>query len=128
MDGLRPLADLIGRVLLSVMFILGGIQKIGGYDGAAGYMESAGVPAILLPLVIILELGGGVLLLIGFQTRIVAFLLGGFCVIAAIIFHSDFSQQMQMILFMKNLAIAGGMGVVFAHGAGALSIDGRRGR
>jgi len=112
------LSLLAGRALLSVMFITAGFGKIGAYAGTAAYMESAGVPGWLLPAVIALELGGGLAVLAGFQAKIAALLLAGFTLLAAIIFHSDFSQPMQSILFSKNLAIAGGFLLLFAHGAG----------
>jgi putative oxidoreductase len=115
-------ATLVGRVLISVMFIMAGYSKIGGYEGTQGYMESMGVPGSLLPVVIALELLGGIAVLIGYQTKIAAFLLGGFTFLAAIIFHSDFSQQMQMILFMKNLAISGAFLLLFVHGPGQWAV------
>jgi putative oxidoreductase len=115
-------ATLVGRVLISVMFIMAGYSKIGGYEGTQGYMESMGVPGSLLPVVIALELLGGIAVLIGYQTKIAAFLLGGFTFLAAIIFHSDFSQQMEMILFMKNLAISGAFLLLFVHGPGQWAV------
>ncbi len=116
-------ATLVGRALIAVMFIMAGYSKIGGYEGTQGYMESMGVPGSLLPVVIALELLGGIAVLIGYQTRIAAFLLGGFTFLAAIIFHSDFSQQMQMILFMKNLAISGAFLLLFVHGPGRWALN-----
>ena len=115
-------ATLVGRALISVMFIMAGYSKIGGYEGTQGYMESMGVPGSLLPVVIALELLGGIAVLVGYQTKIAAFLLGGFTFLAAIIFHSDFSQQMQMILFMKNLAISGAFLLLFVHGPGQWAV------
>ena len=122
MDQLQKSIAPIGRFLLSLMFILAGYNKIGGYTGTQGYMEAMGVPGMLLPLVIILELLGGIALLIGWQTRVVAFLLAGFTVIANLIFH-NLTDQMQSLLFMKNLSIAGGLLMVTALGAGAFSLD-----
>lgn len=116
-------AQLAGRALLSVIFIMAGINKIGAYAGTQGYMESMGVPGALLPLVIALEIGGGLAVLLGWQTRLAAFLLAGFCLVSAAIFHADFGDQMQSIMFMKNLAIAGGLLTLFASGAGAWSLD-----
>jgi len=117
------LSLLAGRALLSAMFITAGFGKIGAYAGTAAYMESAGVPGWLLPAVIALELGGGLAVLAGFQAKIAALLLAGFTLLAAIIFHSDFSQPMQSILFSKNLAIAGGFLLLFAHGAGDWTVQ-----
>ena len=114
---------LIGRVLLATIFILSGFSKIGGYAGTVGYMEAKGVPGILLPLVILTELGGGLCILAGFQTRIVALLLAGFCLVSAVLFHFQPADQGQMVNFMKNLAIAGGFLVLMSNGAGAYSID-----
>ncbi len=125
MEKSTPVIELAGRILLSIMFIMAGYSKIGGYEGTQGYMEAMGVSGMLLPLVIILELGGGLLLLAGFQARIVAFLLAGFCLLSGFIFHFQPAEQMQMIMFMKNITIAGGLLFIVAHGAGALSIDAR---
>lgn len=123
MEKSTPFIELAGRILLSIMFIMAGFSKIGGYEGTQGYMEAMGVPGMLLPLVILLELGGGLLLLAGFQARIVAFLLAGFCLLSGFIFHFQPAEQMQMIMFMKNITIAGGLLFVVARGAGMLSVD-----
>ena len=117
------LATLAGRFLMSFIFIMAGMNKITGYAGTQGYMESMGVPGMLLPLVILLELGGGVLLLIGWNTRFSAFLLAGFSLLAAFIFHFKPDDQIQMIMLMKNLAISGGLLYIFASGPGAWSVD-----
>lgn len=115
-------AALLGRILLAVPFIMAGYGKIGGYEGTQGYMAAMGVPGSLLPAVIAVELLGGIAVLIGFQTRIAAILLGGFTMLAALIFHMDFSQQMQMILFTKNVAIAGGFLMLVAFGSGKWAV------
>jgi putative oxidoreductase len=117
--------QLTGRVLMSVIFITAGISKIGAFTNTQGYMESMGVPGELLPLVIALEVGAGFAVLIGWQTRISAFLLAGFSVLSALVFHADFGDQMQSILFMKNLAMTGGLLLLVANGAGGWSIDAR---
>lgn len=125
---MKPLMDLFelgGRVFIALIFVVAGYSKIGGYAGTAAYMESTGVPGLLLPLVIALELGGGLLIIAGFQTRIVAFLLSGFCLASAALFHNNFADQMQSILFMKNIAIAGGFLFLVVHGAGTFSVDGK---
>lgn len=119
-------ANAAGRVLISAMFVMAGLTKIGAYAGTQAYMESQGVPGMLLPLVILLETGGGLAVIVGWQTRIFAFLLAGFCLLAAVVFHLDFGDQLQSILFMKNLGLAGGFLFLVANGAGALSLDGRR--
>ena len=117
--------QLSGRVLMSIIFITAGISKIGAYAGTQGYMESMGVPGGILPLVISLEVGAGLAVLLGWQTRVSAFLLAGFSVLSALVFHADFGDQMQSILFMKNLAMAGGLLMLVANGAGSWSIDAR---
>ena len=117
-----PYADLIGRVLIAVLFVLSGWGKIGGYAGTQGYMQSAGVPGGLLPLVILLELGGGIAIVAGFQTRVVALLLAGFSLLAALLFHTG-ADQLQQIMFLKNLGLAGGFLFLAANGAGRLSVD-----
>ncbi|GLX77998.1 membrane protein [Thalassotalea insulae] len=115
--------NLIGRILISIIFLMAGISKISGYDGTVGYMEAMGIPGQLLPLVILTEIAGALAIIVGFKTRIVAFLLAGFTVLSALIFHADFTDQMQSILFMKNIAIAGGFMFLVANGAGYVSID-----
>ncbi len=120
---INNVSTLVGRVLISVVFIMAGYSKIGGYEGTQGYMESVGVPGMLLPAVIAVELLAGIAILVGYQTRIAAFLLAGFTLLTAIIFHTDFSQQMQMILFMKNLAITGAFLFLFVHGPGQWAIN-----
>lgn len=118
--------QLTGRVLMSSIFIMAGINKISGYAGTQGYMESMGVPGALLPLVILLQVGGGLAVLSGWHTRIAAFLLAGFCVLSALIFHANFGDQAQSILFMKNMAMAGGLLFLVSGGKHAWSIDVKR--
>jgi putative oxidoreductase len=124
-DKMNKITNLVARILLSQIFILAGINKITGYAGTQGYMESMGLPGMLLPLVIITEIAGGLAVLLGWQTRIAAYALAGFTVLAAILFHGNISDQMQMIMFMKNLAISGGLLLLAVNGAGALSLDER---
>jgi putative oxidoreductase len=125
MTRLYPWAELAARVALAALFIIAGLGKISGYDGVAGYMQAMGVPGFLLPLVIALEIVGGLAIAVGYRTRLVAFLLAGFSVLSGLIFHSplDPAEQTQ---FLKNLAIAGGFLLLFVHGAGRLSLDARR--
>jgi putative oxidoreductase len=127
MSGIYKISGLLGRILISFIFLQSGINKIGGYKATLGYMEPKGVPGMLLPLVIFLEIAGAIAIIVGWQTRFFAFALAGFCILAALIFHMDFSNQVQTIMFMKNLAIAGGFLVLFAHGPGDLSL-GRKGK
>jgi len=115
---------LTGRIMLSAIFIIAGFGKIGAdYAGTQAYMDSVGVPGPLLPAVIAVEILGGIAILIGFQTRIAAALLFGFTLSAALLFHSDFNQQMQSILFMKNIAIAGAFLVLYAQGPGQWALN-----
>ena len=127
-DKLSPYFNLASRILLAYIFIMAGIGKLGAeaYAGTQGYMQAMGVPGALLPLVILTELGGGLLLLVGFQARLAAFALAGFSLISAVIFHYQPADQMQMIMFMKNLAIAGGLLLITQYGAGAFAIDKRK--
>ncbi len=119
------LAAPLGRLLVGGFFALAGFNKLQGYAATQSYMEAFGIPGALLPLVIALELGGGLALILGWQTRLVAAAIAGFSVVAAFFFHGDFSDQTQSILFMKNIAIAGGMLAFVGLGAGPLSLDGR---
>lgn len=128
MNPIQSLAAPAGRILLSLIFITSGFGKISGYAGTQAYMESAGVPGALLPLVIAVEFLGGIALLLGWRARIVAFLLAGFTLLSALLFHWDPGNQQQHIHFMKNLSIAGGFLMIVALGAGAYSLDARRGR
>ncbi|MGL4932297.1 MAG: DoxX family protein [Aeromonas sp.] len=128
MDKMKDMALLAGRVLLALMFVSAGWSKIGGYTGTQGYMEAMGVPGALLPLVILLELGGGLAIVLGLFTRTLSLLLAGFCVAAAVLFHYQPADQMQMIMFMKNLSVAGGFLALAAAGAGAFSLDNRLGK
>ena len=102
------------------MFLLSGFKKIGSYALTQGFMAAQGVPGILLPLVIVLEIVGPILIIVGWHTRSAALALAGFSILAAIMFHMDFSDQTQMIMFMKNITIAGGFLVLLAHGAGEI--------
>ncbi|QSX79746.1 DoxX family protein [Agrilutibacter solisilvae] len=117
--------SLLGRIGLSLIFIISGWGKIAGFDATQGYMESVGVPGALLPLVIALELGGGLAIAAGAFTRWVALGLAAFSLVAALIFHANLGDQMQAIMFWKNFAIAGGFLLLAANGPGPLSVDAR---
>ena len=123
MDKLQELSAPTGRLLLSMIFIFSGFTKITGYAATQGYMEAMGVPGMLLPLVIAVELLGGIAILLGFKARLVAILMAGFSVVSALLFHQFWIDESQMNPFMKNIAMAGGFLMIFAHGAGAYSID-----
>jgi len=123
----------VARTLLALIFIVAGLQKIGGYAGTQGYMEMMGVSGALLPLVIAVEVLGGIALLIGFQARLAAALLAGFTVMAGTFFHllpslemEAMAAQGEMIHFMKNLGITGSLVMVIVFGAGSWSVDNRR--
>lgn len=122
---LHNFALLVGRVLLAAIFIISGYNKVVGYTGTLGYMAKFGVPGALLPLVIALELAGGILLVLGWQTRLLAVLFAGFTLLSGLLFHFDWTQAGQQVHFLKNVAIAGGFLALFAAGAGRYSLDGR---
>ena len=115
-------ADLLGRLFLVLLFLTAGFGKIGGYAGTAAYMAANGVPGMLLPLVIMLELGGGILVLLGWHTRIMSLLLAGFTILALLLFHLPITAENQ-IVFLAELGVAGGFLVLAAHGPGAWSLD-----
>ena len=117
------IADLVGRILISALFLLNGIFKISNYDGTIGWMESFGMPGILLIPAIILEIAGPVLIIIGYKTKLAAVFLSLFCIATAFIFHNDFTNQMQFTSFLKNIALAGGFLILFVNGAKGFSLD-----
>jgi putative oxidoreductase len=118
--------QLIGRVMMALIFILAGLGKIQDPAGTAGYMQSVGLPGILLWPTIALELLGGLALAVGFKTRYVAFALAIFSVVAGLMFHRNFADQMQMILFLKNIAMAGGLLLLAVGGNTGFSLDNKR--
>lgn len=123
---MEKISQLVARIFLGQIFLLSGFFKISGYEGTQGYMEAMGLPGMLLPLVILFEVGGGLAIVAGWQTRLVSMVLAAFTLVAAVIFHSNLSDQMQMIMFMKNIAITGGLMLLAVHGAGGYSLDSRR--
>lgn len=114
---------LLGRALLALIFILAGIDKVSGYEATAAYMATHGVPATLLPLAILLEIGGGLAVLAGFFSRYAALALAAFCLLTAVMFHSNFTDNVQMTLFLKNLALAGGFLILAARGPGGWAFN-----
>jgi putative oxidoreductase len=122
----QNLVELLGRTLLAALFLIAGLGKIGGYAATQGYMEAMGVPAALLPLVIALEVGGALAIIVGWRTRLVAFLLAGFTIVSALVFHRALGDQVQFVMFLKNVAIAGAFLLLVARGAGGWSLDARR--
>ncbi len=115
--------DAPARIAMSAIFLLSGIGKLSAYAQTQGYMEAFGLPGGLLAPTIAFEIGAGLALLVGFQTRFVAFLLAGFSIATALVFHRDFGDQTQMIMFLKNVAITGGFLVMAKAGAPDLSVD-----
>jgi putative oxidoreductase len=120
---LENVTELAGRVLLASLFLLSGLSKLGAYTATASYMSAFGVPSTLLPVVIATEVLGAIAIILGWQTRVVAGLLAVFSVLTAITFHTNFGDQIQMIMFLKNVSIAGGLLLLVVNGAGPLSVD-----
>lgn len=120
---------LVARILLSFMFVMAGLQKFGDLSGTAGYIGSVGLPAgtVLSPLSAVFEIVAGLAVLVGLRTRIAAWALAAFCAFTAFVFHYAPADMMQTLLFTKNLTIAGGLLALSVAGAGAWSLDARRG-
>lgn len=114
---------LVARILMSILFIVSGFGKITGYAGTQQYMEAMGVPGFILPLVILLEFGGGLAILFGFVTRTTALITAVFTLLTAFLFHSNFAEGVNSIMFMKNFSIAGGYLLLALMGPGAYSLD-----
>ncbi|MBD9434769.1 DoxX family protein [Pseudoxanthomonas sp. PXM03] len=121
-------AEFVGRILLVVLFLMSGLGKISAYEATAGYMASMGVPGVALPAVIALEVLGAAAIILGFKTRIIAALLAGFTLVTGLVFHNNFADQMQTIMFLKNISIAGAFLLLVANGAGRFSIDAKSGK
>src|SRR5471032_1217899 len=117
----------VGRILVAAIFILSGLGKIGAPAATQGYIAAMGLPAPLLAYIgaVAVELGGGLLLLAGYRTKLVAAALALFSIVTAFIFHHALADQNQMIHFLKNFAMAGGLLQFVAYGAGRISVDNR---
>lgn len=133
LNSLHNPLTLMGRCLMAIMFLLAGISKIGAFAGTSGYIASKGLPMpdVVAALTIAVEIGGALALIFGYCTRWAALVLAAFTLIAGLIFHNYWNlpaaqQSVQQIMFMKNLAIVGGLLTLAAWGAGAWSIDGKR--
>ncbi len=126
MNKLNPVFSLAGRVMIAVIFVLSGLSKISAIGGTQGYMEAMGLPGILIYPTILFEVAAALAIIAGFKTQYVALALAGFSLLSAFIFHSQLGDQMQFIMFVKNVAIAGGFLFLARFGAGELSIDNRR--
>ena len=115
--------EVIGRIFLSLIFLIAGIGKIFNYEGTMQYMEDFNVPGYLLIPAIIIEILFPILIIIGYKTKISAAILSSFAILLALIFHADFSNQMQLMSFLKNFAIAGGFMIIFVYGPNRFSLD-----
>ena len=115
--------DLTGRIFISTLFLINGYFKIINYDGTIEWMESYNVPEFFLIPAIILEITAPILIMIGYKVKIAAALLSAFCITTALIFHSDFSNQMELTSFLKNIALAGGFLIIVVNGAKKFSFD-----
>ena len=117
------IVELIGRILLSALFLIEGFGKISMQENVIMYMENYGIPGILFIPAVILEILFPLLLIVGYKTKLAAFVMALFTFTVAIIFHTDFSKGMEMVFFLKDLAIAGGFLMIFVYGANKISLD-----
>lgn len=125
-ETLTHIPDLAGRIALASIFLLAGINKVQYYEGNAQFLASGGLPEFLLPLVIVFELVGAIALVVGFKVRIVALAFATFSVATAALYHNNLADQIQFLMFFKNIAIAGGLLVLAANGAKRFSLDARK--
>ena len=117
--------ELIGRIFISLVFLIAGFGKIFSYENTIDYMESFGVPGYLLIPAIIVEILFPLLVIIVYKTKFSALILALFSMLLALVFHTNFSNQMQLMSFLKNLALSGGFLIIFINGGGKFSIDQR---
>ncbi len=115
--------DFVARILISALFLLNGVFKISNYEGSIEWMEGFGIPGVLIIPAIILEIVGPILIILGYKAKIAAGLLSLFCIATAVIFHNDFSDQIQLGSFLKNIALAGGFIFIFINGTKDFSLD-----
>lgn len=123
MDQLSKYAPLIARIFIGGFFLISGLGKLGDVAGFAGYLQSGGLPGFLAWPAILFEIAVGLSMLVGFKVRVTALAGAAFCIVTAALYHTNFADQMQLIMFLKNFSIAGGFLMIFAHGAGAVSLD-----
>ncbi len=123
---MKSIIQLLCRIMLALVFIFAGLSKLKDPSGTMAYMQSMGIPGLLLWPTIPLEILGGISLILGYKTRITAYALAIFCIATALIFHRNFADQMQTIMFLKNIAIAGGLLLLAISGRMAYSLDNRR--
>ena len=117
------IVELIGRILLSALFLIEGIGKISMQEDVVMYMENYGIPGILFVPAVVLEILFPLLLIVGYRTKWAASIMALFTFTVAIIFHTDFSEGMQLVFFLKDIAIAGGFMIIVAYGPGKISLD-----
>lgn len=113
----------VGRALLASVFLLSGITKLGAFTATQSFMESVGVPGILLAPTIAFEIIAALAIIVGFHARSAAFLLAGFSLLTALLFHFNFANQIQTVLFLKNISIAGGLLILVGSGPGSYSLN-----
>ena len=123
MDKLHAYTPTVARLLLSALFILGGLGKLADVQGFGGYLAMGGLPAFLAWPAVLFEIAVGVAMILGFQTRIMALLAAGFCIVTALLYHNNFADQTQMVMFLKNLGLAGGFLLLTYTGPGKLAVS-----
>lgn len=123
MEQLRTYSPLIARLLIGGFFLLAGVGKVADIAGTAGYIQSVGLPGVLAWPAAIFEIALGLALIVGYQTRIAALAGAAFCIVTAVLFHNNFADQIEMIMFLKNFSIAGAFLMFFANGAGKVALD-----
>lgn len=123
MEQLKIFSPLIARIFIGGFFLLSGVGKVGDIAGTAGYMEMVGIPGFLAWPAALFEIALGLSLIAGFQIRLAALAGAAFCIATAVLFHRDFADQMQMVMFLKNFSIAGAFLMFFANGAGKFAFD-----
>lgn len=123
MDQLSKYSPLIARIFIGLFFVLAGAGKLGDTAGTAGYMVSVGLPGILVWPAILFEIALGLSVLVGYRIRLAGLAGAAFCIVTAVLFHSDFADQTQMAMFLKNFSIAGAFLMFYAHGAGSVALD-----
>lgn len=123
MDQLSKYAPLIARIFIGLFFLLAGVGKLADIAGTAGYIQSVGLPGFLVWPALLFEIALGLSIILGYRLRLTALAGAGFCVVTAVLFHSDFADPVQMVMFLKNFSIAGAFLLFYANGAGALALD-----
>lgn len=123
MEKLNAYTPFAARLLLSALFLLGGVGKLADVQGFAGYLQMGGLPGFLAWPAILFEISVGLSMVLGFQTRIMALLAAGFCLVTAALYHTNFADQIQIVMFLKNLGLAGGFLMIAGNGPGKLALS-----